>query len=395
MQTISNKEFTLDLNGHNIINAKLTALELGGSTNMTVQDTSTTASGMFSGGYTGIVVAAEATLTVESGTVKGGSNAVLNSGTVNIKGTAKLQRDAIFSINCETGSTVNMTGGTVFDIGTTESAHSYTVNVSGGEVENYVYATSVTGGTIKDLILIKGGEISNAAINGYIQWLDDTVPTLSSVRLGDNAYVKNEGYCFNSDKNTIVPSVAQVGSTKYETLQEAINATVTGDTVTLLADVDLGSSVSFYNKKDTSVCNLTFDLNGHTITSAIGDNGTVLAAREGLVIKNGAIVNTSESTNKKTSAICVTSKGTTTIENVTVTSKVSGVYICQLTSTGAEVVNVESGTFISGEYGVYIANPKGSTTKSSVETLNINGGTINGTLLAYMRRVQSLEAETQ
>ena len=174
--------------------------------------------------------------------------------------------------------------------------------------------------------------------------------------------------------------VAKIGEKGYDTLEEAINATVTGDTVTLLADVDLGSSsVSFYNKKDTSVCDLTFDLNGHTITSAIGDNGTVLAAREGLVIKNGAIVNTSESTNKKTSAICVTSKGTTTIENVTVTSKVSGVYICQLTSTGAEVVNVESGTFISGEYGVYIANPKGSTTKSPVETLNINGGTINGT----------------
>lgn len=271
MQTISgSKAFTLDLNGHNI-NATGTALELDGSTNMTVQDTSKTASGMLYGDYNGIFVAEKATLTVKSGTVKGGSNAVLNSGTVNIEGTAKLQRDAIFSINCETGSTVNMTGGKVFDIGTTESAHSYTVKVSGGEVENYVYATSVTGGTIKDLILIKGGQISNATINGYIQWLDNTVPTLSSVTLGGDAYVKNEGYCFNSKKTAIVPSVAKIGNTEYATLPEAIKAAKDGDTVKLLADVEQNARLVI----DKSI---TLDLNGKKIcnTRDIWDESNAL-----------------------------------------------------------------------------------------------------------------------
>ena len=435
-QTI-NKKLTIDLNGKTIDSTKYRTIQLNAGADLTVKDSAS--GGKITNTYTGSAYpatiylnAAGTKFTLESGTIesdpnetslqsvainseknkdcevniKGGSVTVpeaategraivasTNSMTLNISGGTIT--GGLHGVDAYSGSTVNITGGTItaryMDTGVIKEAYGMrligtaNVTVAGGTITGVkmddngykldVPKVTLESGTINGSFysVTKGTITFTVAENATIVLANDSAAkflpdTVKLVQNADGTYgIKAGTY------------VAQVGSTKYETLQEAINATVTGDTVTLLADVDLGSSVSFYNKKDTSVCNLTFDLNGHTITSAIGDNGTVLAAREGLVIKNGAIVNTSESTNKKTSAICVTSKGTTTIENVTVTSKVSGVYICQLTSTGAEVVNVESGTFISGEYGVYIANPKGSTTKSPVETLNINGGTINGT----------------
>lgn len=172
--------------------------------------------------------------------------------------------------------------------------------------------------------------------------------------------------------------VAQIGDTKYETLKEAINAANTDDTITLLVDVDLGSSkIGFYK---TGCENLTFDLNGHKITSAIQNNGTVVASRVGLVIKNGTIVNTCTDAKKATSAVYVTSGGTTTLENVTLYSNYSGLYVCQLSKAVTVVVNVEKDTVINGGmYGVNLDAPMGTATKAPGVTLNVNGGTITGT----------------
>lgn len=271
MLTISGKNFTLDLGGFNINNAELTALKLADGTNLTVQDSSAAASGMLYGGYVGIFMDPETTLTVKSGTVKGDVNAVSTSGTVNIEGEANLQRNIGYSVACKSGSTVNMTDGTVFDIGTTESTYDYAVNISGGVVENYVYATSVTGGTIKDLILIHGGEIKDATITGSVKWLDDTVPTFNNVTIGDNATVKNEGYRFNSSKTKIeeIHYVAKIGDTKYETLAEAIKAAARNSTVTLLADTRENVTI------DKA---LTLDLNGFTL------NGGTEKAKPALTI---------------------------------------------------------------------------------------------------------------
>lgn len=175
--------------------------------------------------------------------------------------------------------------------------------------------------------------------------------------------------------------VAKIGNKGYETLKAAIDAATTGDTITLLQDVDLGSAKQvLYPISDTTVHNLTFDLNGHKITSAVQNNGTVVAAREGLVIKNGTIENTSTGTKDATSAVYVTSRGTTTLENVTLRSKFSGLYVCQLSIAATVVVNVEKGTVIEGgKYGVKLDTPTGANSKVPDVTLNINGGTITGT----------------
>ncbi len=175
-------------------------------------------------------------------------------------------------------------------------------------------------------------------------------------------------------------AVAKIGETEYATLEATIKATKTGDTVTLLDDVDLGSkSVGFYNSDATD---LTFDLNGHKITSAVANNGTVVASKAGLVIKNGTIENTSDGAKdkKSTSAVYVTNGGTTTLEGVTLISKQSGLYVCQLSSAATVVVNIEEGTSTSDTaYGVYVEAPKGTSSKVPNITLNINGGTVTGT----------------
>lgn len=169
---------------------------------------------------------------------------------------------------------------------------------------------------------------------------------------------------------------AKIGDNEYDTLAEAFAAAVTGDTVTLMRNVDLnGSSLRLY-PSDTGVHNLTLDLARYKITSNI-KSYVVAAAREGLVIKNGTIENTNTSTAKTTSAVYVTNAGTTTFENVQITSKGAGVRV-QL-KTGVATVNVGNGTAIDAKYGVHLANPTNtSTTKSGTEILNVNGGTITG-----------------
>ena len=377
MLTISgSKTFTLDLNGHNI-NVTGTALMLDGGTNMTVQDTSEKASGMLCGDdYIGIWVNEKAKLTVKSGTVKGYVSAVANYGEVNIEGTADLQRQTGYSVDCKPGSTTNMTGGTVFDIGTTESAHSYTVNVSGGEVENYVYATSVTGGTIKDLILIKGGEISNATINGYIQWLDDTVPALSSVTLGADAYVKNEGYCFNSDKSAIVSSVAKIGDTKYATLPEAIKAATTGATIVLLENITIDRTT--INKE------LTLDLNGKTLTGR--ENKTfVLQGSANLTVKDsvgsGKVTNSWAGTSSDAATVYISSSGAQfTLESGTIESTSGKTDMYSVAITGATgktcTVNINGGSVVVPE----AATDGRAIVAGKNMTLNVSGGTITGGL---------------
>lgn len=171
--------------------------------------------------------------------------------------------------------------------------------------------------------------------------------------------------------------VAKIGDTKYETLKEAINAAKTGDTITLLDDVDLGSSnVGFYNSNST---NLTFDLGGHTIktktTKSVGY--AVGASKDGLLIKNGTITNESDTTNLRTCAVYVTGAGTTTFENVTLSAKGSGVYVSL--NKGEAIVNVEAGTSISGKYGVYLKGATDDSTYNGKETLNVNDGKITGT----------------
>ena len=90
-------------------------------------------------------------------------------------------------------------------------------------------------------------------------------------------------------------AVAKVGDTEYQTLQEAIDAAGTGDTVILLTDLTVESSSATGEANGYFVIaendKITIDLNGKTITAT--DNSTsnfVLFYNRGeLTIKNGTV----------------------------------------------------------------------------------------------------------
>lgn len=256
--------------------------------------------------------------------------------------------------------TVNITGGTMQGVKAlyqadpnADKAGSVTMSVTGGTFRGEVTAETTTK-------FISGGTFSTAPAAAY---------------LADGCTAKDNG---DGTQDVVDNSVASVGGVKYATLPEAIKAAKSGETITLLQDVDLGiRTVSFYYKNTTD---LTFDLGGHTITSAYRKGTTVQASKAGLVIKNGTIENTSTAASSKSAGtIKVVGAGTTTLKDVKITSDSgSGVFV-QLTS-GEAIVSVEDHTVISGKYGVYLADPQNkNSSKSGIETLNISGGQISGT----------------
>lgn len=331
---------------------------------------------------TGIYFPGAGTLTVENTNVTGSVSGIeIRAGVLHVSGTSEIKSTAekFEFANNDNGSTT--TGAAIAAV-KHGVGNDLTVNIEGGTFTGPTalyqadpnadqagsVTMSVTGGTFRGVVtaetttkFISGGTFSTAPAAAY---------------LADGCTAKDND---DGTQDVVDNSVASVGGVKYATLPEAIKAAKSGETITLLQDVDLGTgTVNFYNNKNTT--DLTFDLGGHTITSAYKKGTTVQASKEGLVIKNGTIENTSTAAlYKSAGTIKVVGAGTTTLKDVKITSASgSGVFV-QLTS-GEATVNVEDHTVISGKYGVYLADPQNKySSKSGIETLNISGGQISGT----------------
>ena len=377
-QTIDGKKLTIDLSGFDIsLNKDFTAIWLK-SGNLTIQDTSEDSAGVVSGGGSWTIsVDSDATLTVKSGNIKGWT-AVKNCGTVNIEGTANLEAAAGYGVDCQKDSTVIMTGGTVDTIGPIRDTADSTVKISGGKVTNYAYATEVTGGEFNILVLLTSGTIKGAVINGKFEWKCAETPTLEGVRFGDNATVRNEGYCFNSDKSAIVPSVAKIGDTEYATLPEAIKAATTGATIVLLENITLSSAQSISSKK------LTLDLNGKTLSSTAYQTIQLNNAGADLTVKDGASGGKIANEYKGSAypaTIYLNAAGTKfTLESGTIESDPNK------TSLQSVAINSENGKAceVNIKGGSVTVVPEAATKGRAIVastnsmTLNISGGTITG-----------------
>ena len=79
---------------------------------------------------------------------------------------------------------------------------------------------------------------------------------------------------------------AAVGTTHYDTLNEAVSAAAEGSTVTLLSDATVSGMLAV----DKS---LTLDLGGKTLTGQKTDNDVFLAATKDITLKNGTVTMTS------------------------------------------------------------------------------------------------------
>ena len=319
-------------------------------------------------------------LTVENTNVTGSVSGIeIRAGVLNVSGTSAIKSTAA-EFKFEDNDNGSTTTGAAIAAVKHGVGNDLTVNIEGGTFSGLKALYQA------DSNADKAGTVTMKVTGGTFNGAVTAEPVAKFISGGtltegvDETYLA-DGYVYNAADKTVKAdtSVAAIGTTKYATLKEAINAARTGDTITLLADVNLGTKGQYLysaatDKKD--VCNLTFDLNGHKITSS-STSYTVSASREGLVIKNGTITNESDKTGQKTCAVYVTGAGTTTFENVTLSAKGSGVYVGL--NNGEAIVNVETGTSISGKYGVYLKGATDKSTYNGKETLNVNDGKITGT----------------
>lgn len=86
--------------------------------------------------------------------------------------------------------------------------------------------------------------------------------------LDENSVAEKQG-----DNYVVTTYYAQVGETKYATLQEAVDAATAGQTVTVIKDVDMTSGKNIYVKEGQDI---VLDMNGHSIKGANADNKNIL-----------------------------------------------------------------------------------------------------------------------
>ena len=162
-------------------------------------------------------------------------------------------------------SIVNRTGykglGTV-----TVSGGKFTAKEGNSAIKAYNWANSTESVfTASDKVAVSGGTFSSEVKEDLCA--EGFIPTKNA----DDTYgVKAGKY------------VAQIGSTKYETLEEAIVAANAGETVTLLADVTADVAI---NK------NITLDLGGKTLTNTGAGKATISIANGATAtVKNGNVI---------------------------------------------------------------------------------------------------------
>ena len=326
-----------------------------------------------------IVAGENMTLNVSGGTIAGGlhgvdaysgSNVTITNGT-NGEITARVVDTGVikeaYGMRLKGTAKVTVDGGTITGVKMEDNGKGVpNVELKSGHIEGSVYAIGS-----HDITFTVAPDAEITFANDTVKkFLPDTVE-LVETPAGTYGVAKAKVY------------VAAIGTTKYATLKEAINAARTGDTITLLKDVDLGTKGQYLysaatDKKD--VCNLTFDLNGHKITSS-STSYTVSASREGLVIKNGTIENTAASTKYGAIYATFSTKGTHSLrlENVTVIAKDTGIYA--ITANGEATVTIGDKTTINAATGIKVvgAVKETSRTYTGSLTLNVSGGTVTGT----------------
>ena len=232
-------------------------------------------------------------------------------------------------------SIVNRTGykglGTV-----TISGGKFTAKEGNSAIKAYNWATNTESAfTASDKVAVSGGTFSSEVSEDLCA--EGFIPTKNA----DDTYgVKAGKY------------VAQIGSTKYETLEEAVAAANDGDTVTLLADVTADVAI---NK------NITLDLGGKTLTNTNSGKATItISAGTTATVKNGNVIGGASYYNIGVGTE-VNSTANLTLEDVTATAGNTDSSMIDNWGT----LTITSGTYTGGLN--VVKSEEGS-------TLTINGG---------------------
>lgn len=165
---------------------------------------------------------------------------------------------------------------------------------------------------------------------------------------------------------TVDGNVAKIGENEYATLAAAVEAAAEGDTIVLLADVDLGTEMLTVKKQ------ITLDLNGKTMTSAYtGDYAAIYVGTA------GDLTITGEGAIHATEDLAIGNYGKVTIAGGTITSALAALenyYYSETiygtaTITGGQLDNVWNcgDMTVSGGEIAYLDN---------THKLTVTGGTI-------------------
>ena len=302
------------------------------------------------------------------------------------------------------------------------------INISGGELKSnestynlaiYVYSNGQSAENLIDLeisgdAVINGNVALNAAatntmqantaivsggtingVYGIFSYADDNDHTQSVIEITGGTfatdysawYAEDDGYIFvetGDGTYSVVedPNVAQIGETKYTSLQAAENAAKDGETIVLLKDIVLDGMVTFFNSANPRM--LTLDMNNKTITmSDDWDNTTAKSAFwvcDGLTITGNGTINAAPANEAAVYAIIVGHRtagttdgnaGTLVIENGTFYGNDASVI-----SVTNGIATINGGTFESpGEFDLNCIDDMYSAGKANI---TVKGGTFVG-----------------
>lgn len=182
--------------------------------------------------------------------------------------------------------------------------------------------------------------------------------------------------------------VAQIGATKYKTLQAAIDAVhaSTPTTIDVLADLtpDTLNTVASADRQmafTEADVNITLNLNNHTVTALGGEAIKINAANVTLTITNGTIEN--HATDKYSDGLYAYGKSNNlnlTLTNVKIHSCTQGLAVQGLTSNSNVTIN--GGEIISSEeLGIYYPPKSGTLTVNDAKIEGKTGIVVKGSNL--------------
>ena len=340
------------------------------SANLTLTDVSATA------GNTGSsMIDNWGTLTIESGSYAGGLNVVKSEegSTLTIDG-GKFELSYAVS-NSYTGvifayGNTTITGGE-FVCNATGPYKAHPQCVATGVVDGYTSFTKITGGTFTNNFSdVAGSNIFRGIGKATSANFEVTGGTFNK-KVSDGYFA--DGYtCVKNSDGTygIATAIAQVGSTRYTSLQAAIKAMKNGKTVQLLTDTTENVTIAA-NKK------ITLDLNGHTLNGSTGTANAAILNKGNVTItdtsadKTGTIKRDDQGAEGETSYYVIDNNGTMVIDQANVTNN-SGSKGSSLIRNGG-VDNVSSLT-ING--GMFKQQNFIAVKNDGNGELTINGGTL-------------------
>ncbi len=337
----------------------------GSNANLTLTDVTATA------GNTGSsMIDNWGTLTITSGTYTGGMNTVKSEegSVLNISGgtfTCDFGKKWSYTAVILVYGTTTITGGEF--IQKTTNTSSYAKVVMTGKVDGYEAFTKVTGGTF-----------TNEKLSGIFYGLGDATADNFEVSGGTfNKYVSDsymaEGFIPVKNANGTYgvkegKFVAEVGSTGYETLDEAIaaaNASAKSATIYLRENITIDHQLVIENAKGKAI---TLNLEGFTLTStyainkAIKNGSYALVNNTPLTIKNGTFA--------AGQARAIGALAALTLNGATVTQQLTGGHACVAFCAADKSYTIKDSTIV-GAYSVC--------SFANNATITITGSTLTGT----------------